>query len=320
MLLDGLFSIPTDQNGLLAKTVSQGLTPRVILEYKAGDNIRLNAQIAKGFRLGGINGPLNQPLCSEEDFETFTEREFYKNEELWNYEVGLKTEFFGGRATFDAAVFYADIRDLQATIDAGSCSSRIIFNVPRARSFGVEAEFFIRPHPNLDIALSASVQNATIRSTLLAGGSTQNAVLDGIERGNRLPTSPRFQASAQFNYFWDVSTNWNGFAALSLYYVGSSYSQIRDQVPEFGTVDLTITDLGNPSVDQFNFDPELPGYGSGNIRIGLKQDHMEFSVYINNLWNKTIRTSIDRERGGLARVGYTLSPPRSFGFTMRSDF
>jgi len=318
--LDGLFPVATDQAGSTAKTVSRGITPRFIIAYKAAENIQLTAQIAKGFRLGGINDPLNRPLCSAEDFKTFGNRQIFKNEELWNYELGLKSSFYDGKVTFDTAFYYADIKNLQATIDAGGCSSRVIFNVPRARSIGIETELFLRPHPDVDISFSASLQDATIRSSLLSRNPAAPDVLSGIRQGNRLPTSPTFQASAQISYYWTVTTGWNGFTALNLQYVGPSFSQIGDQVPGFGTVDLTVTNLGNPDVNIFQFNPRLPGYKSANIKIGLRRDHLELSLFINNLLDETIRTSLDRERGGIARVGYTIGTPRTFGFTLRSDF
>ncbi|QDE28506.1 TonB-dependent receptor domain-containing protein [Paremcibacter congregatus] len=318
--LDGLFTVSTGPAGLPAKTVSHGFTPRFIVEYKASENLSLNAQIAKGFRLGGINDPLNRPLCTDEDFNTFTNHDLFQNEELWNYEIGLKSSFKQGKIVFDAALFYGEVKNLQATIDAGSCSSRVIFNVPRARSMGMEAEITLRPHPDWDLNLSASLQDATIRSTLTTPTAAAQGILNGVEARNRLPTSPRVQASAQITHYWTLKPTWNGFLALNISYVGASYTQIRDQVPTFGAIDLTRVNLGAPSIEQFTFDPQLPGYSLSNIRVGVRHNNFELSFYVNNLWNKTVRTSLDRERGGIARIGYTLSPPRRIGLTLRSHF
>jgi len=318
--LDGLFAAVTEQTAEPAKTVSDGFTPRFILSYDASEGFKVHAQIAKGFRLGGINDPLNAPLCTPEDLETFGDRPFFKNEELWNYEIGLKSTLAGGRLTFDAAVFYADIRNLQANVDAGSCSSRIVFNVPRARSLGIEAEIFLRPHPDLDISFSATMQSAEIRSNLFAGEAGSMNALTGISAGNRLPTSPTFQATSQFSYHWLFSDKWSGFAALSLHYVGSSFTQIGDQVPGFGNIDLTVTQLGDPSISSFQFDPEIPAYQTGSIRFGARRGALELSIYINNFWNENIRTSLDRERGGLARVGHLQGQPRTIGLTLRGNF
>ena len=80
--LDGLFATSNIQ-GQEAKTISNGFTPRFILSFKPREDLQINAQVAKGFRLGGINDPLNEPLCTAEDFETFGDRPFFENEELW---------------------------------------------------------------------------------------------------------------------------------------------------------------------------------------------------------------------------------------------
>ena len=49
----------TDQPG---STSSDGFSPRVILAYEPNDDVLLTAQVARGFRLGGINDPLNVAL------------------------------------------------------------------------------------------------------------------------------------------------------------------------------------------------------------------------------------------------------------------
>ncbi len=49
------------------KTESNGFNPRVIATWEPTNNLSVNVQAAKGFRLGGINDPLNLPLCSAED-------------------------------------------------------------------------------------------------------------------------------------------------------------------------------------------------------------------------------------------------------------
>ena len=58
----GIFS---DVNTNLGdKTKSDGFSPRVILTFEPNRNLSFNVQAAKGFRLGGINDPLNVPLCT----------------------------------------------------------------------------------------------------------------------------------------------------------------------------------------------------------------------------------------------------------------
>ena len=95
------------------KTKSHGISPRVILSYEPNRNFSINIQAAKGFRLGGINDPLNVPLCTAADLAIFGGPGAYKDETLWNYEAGVKYSKHG--ITFNSAVFHNEIRNLQVT-------------------------------------------------------------------------------------------------------------------------------------------------------------------------------------------------------------
>ena len=118
--------------------------------------------------------------------------------------VGTKSTILGGRGTVNVSGFYMDIRNLQATVTAGSCSSRVIFNVPDAPSAGLEFEVAAQPTPLFDVALSASVADARLQSTLesydAAGHVT--GIIAGIEDGKRLPTTPRFQMAVAATWRW----------------------------------------------------------------------------------------------------------------------
>jgi outer membrane receptor protein involved in Fe transport len=85
-----------DDNGTLivsvpGETSADGFAPRAIASFRASDNLTLNAQASRGIRLGGINDPLNVPLCTPEDSITFSGRDFWRDETAWNYEVGTKS-------------------------------------------------------------------------------------------------------------------------------------------------------------------------------------------------------------------------------------
>ena len=132
LTFDGAFAVQVlDEKG---KTDSDGVSPRVLARYVVNDDVTLNAQVAKGFRLGGINDPLNAPLCTPADLATFGGNPTFDDETVINYEIGSKMNILGGRGTFNVSAFYSDIKDLQVTQDAGSCSSRVIFNVDEAHS------------------------------------------------------------------------------------------------------------------------------------------------------------------------------------------
>jgi iron complex outermembrane receptor protein len=196
-IFDGLFGNDNNGTSLVSQpgsTDANGVAPRVIALYKLSNDANLNAQVSRGFRLGGINDPLNVPLCTAADLVTFGGRETWSDEKVWNYEAGVKSRVRGVSGALGASVFYMDIRDLQATVTAGSCSSRVVFNVPRSRTTGFELEFEAAPTSHLDFAVSANFNDAELRSTLTStDASGAVSIVSGIEAGRRLPTVPRFQ-------------------------------------------------------------------------------------------------------------------------------
>src|SRR5262249_32837916 len=95
-----------------ASTDSSGTSPRGIISYKLSEDFELNTQASRGFRLGGINDPINLPLCSATDRQVFGNQPNWKDEKTWNYEIGAKTQWLDHRLTLNVSAFYSDIKDL----------------------------------------------------------------------------------------------------------------------------------------------------------------------------------------------------------------
>jgi len=323
----GLFAAPINVN-VPGETSSSGTSPRAIVSYKVDEDLQFNLQAARGFRLGGINDPLNVGLCSPQDVQVFGHQKTWKDETMWNYELGAKTRWLDRRVTVNVSAFYADIKDLQATTTAGTCSSRIVFNVPKARSLGMEAELFARPNTTWDFGVSATVVDATLRSSVLstlANGTT--TVVGGLQEGNRLPTAPKVQAAGSVGYTLPITNERDFFANLTVQYVGSSYSQFENEEPNFGEIGGSASGAarlipfqGVPAGTLIGFNPQLPSYTLGNFRFGLRSDRWEAAAFLNNIWDETARLALDYERGRSARVGYLTNPPRTFGFSGRITF
>ena len=312
-----------------ASTDSSGTSPRFIVSYKPTDDAQLYAQAARGFRLGGINDPINITLCKGNDAAVFGHQQSWKDEKTWDYELGAKTQWLDKRVTFNIDVFYSDIKDLQATTTAGSCSSRIVFNVPTARSEGIEMELFARPNTTWDFGLSASFIDAKLTSSVTSTPTPGTTiVVGGLQDGNRLPTAPKVQAAAFLGYTLPLASQRDFFANFTVQYVGSSFSQFENEQPGWGQIcttcgaipnstnpnGATLDAFGGPlSKNSFTFNPELPSYTIGNLRLGLKSDHWQGAFYINNLWDETAHLALDYERGRTARLGYLTNQPRTYG-------
>jgi iron complex outermembrane receptor protein len=325
-IFDGFFGNDNNGKSLVStpgSTKANGLAPRVMASFKASDDITLNAQVSKGFRLGGINDPLNVPICTAQDLVTFGGRDSWKDERAWNYEIGTKSTLMNGRASFNLSAYYMDISDLQLTVTAGSCTSRLVFNVPKARSSGLEFEISATPNEHFDFSVNGSLNNGQLRSTLTSTDASNNvAVVSGIKAGNRLPSVPRVQGSAAATYRWrtGLGGKTRPFVSGWASHVGSRYTLIDDLASGFGTVNLNAFPhtVGGPvTQSSFTFDPELPAYNLANIRLGLTRGVWEYALFVNNVTNEEAQLALDRERGTLARVGYLTNPPRTFGLMLR---
>jgi iron complex outermembrane receptor protein len=325
-IFDGLFGNDNTGTSLVSQpgsTDANGLAPRIIATWKLSELTNLNGQISRGFRLGGINDPLNVPLCTPQDLETFGGRDTWSDETVWNYEVGLKSRVLNGLGALGIAGFYMDLHDLQATVTAGSCSSRVIFNVPAARSTGVEFEFEVAPNRNLDFAFSGTFTDSEMRSTLTStDASGAVSIVSGIEKGRRLPTVPQIQLAAAATYQWEVRAGSMAYVTGIYRHIGSRFTQVGDE--DLGRLDLLsfgANTIGAPlTATTFTYDPELPAYDILNLRAGLRRNQWDVSAYLNNVTNERALLSLDQERGTRARIGYLTNQPRTFGISTRVGF
>jgi len=310
----GLFA--NGDAGQVNETSSSGFTPRVLAKYNLNENTTLNAQISQGFRLGGVNDPLNTPVCSAQDLAIFGGYQDYGDETLWNYEVGVKSTL-GNGATLNAAAFYADMEDLQVTLDAGSCSSRITFNVPEAKSSGVEIEYRSQPTDNLELSIAASVINAKFKSTVM---DATGSVLGGLENGNRLASVPEVQLAATTTYLFPLDRG-DGFVSATVHYIGDRITQPGDQRPGEGNYASGLAFGGASGADVTSLDLTLASYTILNFRAGVTIDNgWEAAIYMNNATDENANLSFDRERGGRARLGFRTNQPRTIGVTVRRSF
>ena len=310
----GLFSNGDNRRD---QTKSDGFTPRLLASFEASENVTLNAQASKGFRLGGVNDPLNVPLCSVADRAIFGGFQDYDDETLWNYEGGIKARAKG--VTFNAAAFYTDVKNLQVTLDAGSCSSRVVFNAAKAHTAGIEAELTASPMKGLDLTLSGSVLKAEFDSTVRDG---TGAVIGGIRDGNRLPSVPKFQFSASATYAQPFNSRGDQFVYnVSFQHVGNRFTQPSDQENNPRTFTSGLAFGGATGTGTTVIDLRLPSYNLVNYSIGAEfKSGIDVKFYVNNLFDEKTKLSFDRERGGRARLGFNVGQPRTYGLTVRKRF
>jgi len=130
------FASPTLRTDVELDETFSSFTPKFGVEFDVSDDIFTYASVARGFKAGGFNGlaVLNPLVLSTA----------YGPQNVWTYEVGLKSEWFDNRVRANVAGFINDISDIQQTAQIGA-GSFAIQNVGDATVKGIELELTAQP-------------------------------------------------------------------------------------------------------------------------------------------------------------------------------
>jgi outer membrane receptor protein involved in Fe transport len=142
-----------------------------------------------------------------------------------------------------------------------------------------------------------------------------------------MPSVPEFQGSAAATYTIPMDNGWESYIHGIVSYVGNRVTQFGDYSEGFGNVNMLAFEeggggtIGGPLTQCcFSFDFKLPSYTTANARIGFRNDRWDVAFYVNNFTNEHARLALDQERGTLARVGFLVNQPRTYGITVRVGF
>lgn len=135
-------------------------------------------------------------------------------ESLTNYEVGLKQQFFGNRATLNLAAYYSDFKGYQVNQAvtfrnaAGQItgSQIITTNSKGATAKGIEAELAANFTPYDHLQIAANVQKTRFKQLLTVDGRlyvTSPANIENLE-GNELAHAPRFAVTGTYIHDFEL--------------------------------------------------------------------------------------------------------------------
>lgn len=257
-------SVGGDVIAVSVKEKFTSFSPRFAANYALSDGVNLYGTISKGFKSGGVTrfGEVGVP---------------YDPEVLWNYELGVKADFFDNRLRLNGALFYMDWSDMQVEFLVpqleGTAGGSIISNAESATSKGLELSLSALPVDNLRVNFNVGYLRAKLdRATIFIRNnvcnhrppSTEcNHVLDG----KTTPLSPKWTLSADAEYSFPIA-NYEGFGRL-----------------EWTFRDTVETTLVEGLVQEKGFPWQVPSYDFFNLRAGVR--HKDFSVvaYAENLFN-----------------------------------
>ena len=298
------------------------LSPRIALSYDVTDAATVYATVSRGYKAGGVSQGYNGDAGGAAVSEPF------RPEILTNYELGVKSELFDGRARFNAAVFQLDWKDLQLEtfffLVPGDATSNVelTINVQKARATGLEAELAALITENLTITGGLGVIDTEILSddvARLSGNLFVNL------KGEPLPRAPELTFSLAADYEFTLD-QWDGWARLEWIYKDSQFSTIED-VTYLQTSGVTI--YSDP-LTQEDWIAQVPSRTDGfpfrtpeadifNLRAGVHLNACwEVVAYVENLTDEKYYTGTGENFGF---SGFRLRPhPRIWGAKVNYRF
>jgi len=293
--------------------------------YRFSDDALGYFTISEGYRFGAANGiglcadppDPNQNVCATpEEFQYFPDT-------TTNYELGLRSQWAGGRLTFNGALYYIDWQDPQLASATVTGAQPITKNGEGAETKGIEIALDAAVTDRLDIGFSYShskaelteVAPSLIREFIPPGfgpGASDGlppSYLDG-QPGDRLPGSPEDQATVHFGYDWTLSPQWD----VTLNYGISAIGDI-----------ITTTGLRGGG-------ETLGGFSLHHASAVFRGGPWELTIYAQNLLDKYAVTgtrsrrsfiqTVADENGDPVRVrsyAQQMVRPRELGFRFTYD-
>lgn len=272
-----------------AAVKADALSGMATLAYKVTPDVLLYGSYSRGNKSGGLNitaGGINRPVVDPETVDAF--------------ELGVKSQFLNGKATFNAAAFLTEIKDYQANVTeqvAGTTQMvQYISSIPKVRSKGVEADFNLSLSKWVNFGASAAYTDAQFVSFVNSPQSPERSNEGAIQdlSGRRLPGVPKFAYSTNL----DVA------------------QPLNDNLEVYGRADWNYRSSFN-AASTLSAYGRIPSYGLLNARLGIRTSdgQIDLAFWARNLLDKKYYLGRNASTFGLLTA--TAGDPRTAGATIR---
>jgi iron complex outermembrane receptor protein len=292
------------QASLLSRSASgkkdwSSTNPSLIVNYALSDDINLYANISTGYNSGQFNLRATTADIFAEPVD---------EEEVVNYELGLKSEWLSRRLRLNASLFQMDYTDLQVNQFRASetGASSIVTNAGEATITGFEIETLYLLNEHITLNANWGYTDFEYDEFITSFNVETGESVDEADRA-RPVLAPENTGSA-----------------------GVAYNR---QLEGVGTLDARL-DVTYTS--GYDFNPFLTAYTRAssrtllNARIGLgdiallgDRSNLQFALWAKNLTDEKYRfNGIDFgvDSGALGFAGVTFGPRRTFGVDVIYEF
>lgn len=250
--------------------------PRAIVEVRPSDALMLYASAAKGNQPGQFNTGTNIPA----------DRVRVDEEKLWSYEAGAKAEFFDRRLTANLAAYRIDWTNQVFRSEVVGTDGRIVnllANLGKSRINGIEFD----AAAVLSKGWTANATFAYIDAEYVnfLSPNTLRVYRNAQAKGQRLPNTPRVQASLATSYTQPLTRDFDWFVRADYSFRGRQY----------------VSEVNQAYIDQLHL---------VNVHAGVDSDRLRVDLSVNNLFDSDVPEFATRfsdlNSPGLSRFGYLV--------------
>jgi iron complex outermembrane receptor protein len=290
------------------------------VSYKPMTDVMVYGTYAKTFKTGGIN--LNG-VPTDAAGNPILATGSIKPESVNHFEAGVKTQFWGRRATFNIAAFRTVIDDFQANVTNGQYGvlRGYLANAGQARTQGVEVDFSVRPSQRFNAYVNGAYTDATYTKFVdapcppeLAGGTTvgagQTPCSPGVP-GSLSPANCDISGQALPGVSkWAFSWGAEGNLPAKLFGLdGEVYAGVDGNYrSKFSS---------NPSPSTYTW---IDGYALTNLRAGFRTDKFNVYAWVRNAFDVNYFEQLNFGPGNTGLIAGNVGDPRTFGGTVRFEF
>jgi iron complex outermembrane receptor protein len=289
--------------------------------YDLSRDVHAYATYARTFKPGGINlNGVPNDAAGNPVLAVAT----VKPESVNHYELGLKTQFWDGRATLNLAAFRTDIGNYQAQVVNGQTGvlRGYLANARKVRTQGGEWDFSVRPSPRFNAYLSGAYTDATYASfpdapcpPELSGGATVGVGQSPSPAGTPGGFSPqncdisgqRLPGVSK----WALSFGGEGNVPVRLFGIkGQAYLGYD------GNYRSNFSSNPTPSVYTW-----VDGYTLHNFRLGFRGDNgLNIYAWVRNAFDQEYFELLQVPSGNTGLIVGQPGDPRTLGLSVQVSF
>ena len=290
--INGSYDPNAIAGGVTDGTVSQTpVSPKFGAQWQINPNDQVYVTAAKGYRAGGVNGPLSVGQCgpalASVGLTVDQVPKTFDSDSIWSYEAGTKLRLFSNRLAVNAAVYKINWTGLQISVGIPvlGCGQQWIQNLGAAESKGADLEAQFRVFQGFTVSLNANYNSAKYSQNAYGPTPTSGAAPQQFATAGQTLGLQPYRINLQGQYNWRLMDKYDA-------YVRADYTY----TPHYTRVVFGQSSYSPDS--SFTNKTELV-----NFRAGVTYNEIDLNVFVNNVMNSKDGTPTGGRTGCVAATG-----------------